>query len=289
MTEITDEMLMAYADGQASPADRATIETALARDQTLRPRIEAFLRTGAPLQAVFDPVLAARMPERLLRTVRETPMAGLRQAEVTPQKAGILGWLAARLKSGDEFGSSGNLVMAGLTALVVAGSGLAVLEFGKRHAGEGLRPPGLLASTSRGALAAGDFAKGLETTASGETLKVVAKSGAAWTFESDFSFKTRDGGYCRQYALSYQDSAGRYAGVACRDDAGAWWLVVHERADGAGSKGQATRPAAGPTGELAERLKAAIDERIEGDVLVGKDETDVIRSGWSKLSKSKNT
>ena len=67
---ITDEDLMRYIDGTLDPARRAIVRLELARDPALVERLEAFLITRGPLTGVFDPVVAAPVPDKLLAPFR---------------------------------------------------------------------------------------------------------------------------------------------------------------------------------------------------------------------------
>ena len=67
MTHLSDETLMAYADGQLKPAEMARLERLLASDPGLRARLEVFRTTGRDLASLFDDHLNAPLPLRLKR------------------------------------------------------------------------------------------------------------------------------------------------------------------------------------------------------------------------------
>ena len=54
---ISDETLMAYADGELEPAQRAEIEAAMAADPKLAERVEQHRALRRKLNAAYDPVL----------------------------------------------------------------------------------------------------------------------------------------------------------------------------------------------------------------------------------------
>src|SRR5215470_14388471 len=64
------------ADGMLSPDQRAALRVALARYPELQERYESFRFTRSPLASSFDALLSAPVPERLLRTVRESRSPG---------------------------------------------------------------------------------------------------------------------------------------------------------------------------------------------------------------------
>jgi anti-sigma factor RsiW len=70
MDEISDEMLMAFADGELQPDDLRAVRHALTNDPSLRERLECFLRTKCRLARPFDDVLRAAIPEKLLSIIR---------------------------------------------------------------------------------------------------------------------------------------------------------------------------------------------------------------------------
>lgn len=77
MTGITDEMLMAYADGELDAAARADIARAVAADAVLRRRLALFDRSRNQAKEAFGAVLEEPIPEALLAAVRDgaTPPA----------------------------------------------------------------------------------------------------------------------------------------------------------------------------------------------------------------------
>src|SRR5262249_9185250 len=67
VTNLSDETLMAYADGQLTLAEVARIERLLASDPGLRARFGVFRTTGRELASLFDDHLNAPLPSRLKR------------------------------------------------------------------------------------------------------------------------------------------------------------------------------------------------------------------------------
>ncbi|HQU50296.1 MAG TPA: anti-sigma factor, partial [Casimicrobiaceae bacterium] len=62
---ITDDDLMAWADGQLAGERRASVEQALARDASLATRVAAIREQNAALRDAFDPWLDEAIPQRL--------------------------------------------------------------------------------------------------------------------------------------------------------------------------------------------------------------------------------
>jgi hypothetical protein len=68
--EFSDEMVMAYADGELDAATRAALEAALPHDAHLAQRVARQHALRVRLKAAFDPVIDDPGPERLLAAAR---------------------------------------------------------------------------------------------------------------------------------------------------------------------------------------------------------------------------
>lgn len=71
-TDVSDEMLMALADGELNDLDAARLRQRLANDPALADRYQAFAQTSAWLQDAFPP---EPMPDRLIAAVLAAPDA----------------------------------------------------------------------------------------------------------------------------------------------------------------------------------------------------------------------
>jgi hypothetical protein len=79
MTEIDDEMLMAFADGELNAIDRARVEKAVAEDPGLRARLAAQQALRARLSAFYGPTAEEEVPDRF-RAMLETKVVDLSAA-----------------------------------------------------------------------------------------------------------------------------------------------------------------------------------------------------------------
>ena len=70
---ISDDTLMAYADGELDAAAAAEVEQALRQDPALAERVRAQRALRARLQATFGAELAEPVPERLQRALVAPP------------------------------------------------------------------------------------------------------------------------------------------------------------------------------------------------------------------------
>lgn len=93
MSMISEHDLHAYADGELDPARTADVEAHLAADHEAAQRVAAWRRQNEALHALFDPVLAEPVPQRLLEPPRARPPL-LRMAAVVAWLVvgGAAGW-----------------------------------------------------------------------------------------------------------------------------------------------------------------------------------------------------
>ena len=130
--EVTDEMLMAYVDGELDAQTRGDVQAAIGADPSLARRVNEFEASAAAVRESFAGLLGAEPPAALLSAVRDTPEGNLVsfprrifQNAAMPLAAGIalaigLGggyWLAG--PAGPNQASSGGL-FAGGDAVAVA-------------------------------------------------------------------------------------------------------------------------------------------------------------------------
>lgn len=196
---VDDDKLMAFADGELAPAERAEIEQALAQDPALRERLAAHRRLRAHLSQAYAGALDEPVPQRL-RDIIESPQAQEANAEIVQ-----LAERRAATWSMREW-----VVMAASLA-----AGL-VLAFGAI----GANPP-MIAATNHGLAARGALAAALDR-------QLAADESAA--VRIGVSFRARDGAYCRTFDLTRKDVSG----LACRRGGG--WSLDMTAAHAAGGE-----------------------------------------------------
>ncbi len=189
----SDEMLMAFADGELPAADMAAISDAIAQDPALGARIERIRAVRLALRTAFDPVAHEPVPEAL-RAILDA-----RDAATPAPAAPVIDLAEARARK-----SFIPPIWAALAACLVVGV----------IAGRYVMPASndLFVSQADGLRAAPGLARVLDGQLAGE------RSGAA---QIGFSFHAQDGRLCRTFAGRGDESG--VAGFACRDDAG--WSV----------------------------------------------------------------
>jgi len=239
--KFTDEMLMAYADGELEAAARAEIEEAVARDPVLARAVERHRVMAERVRGAYGDVLDEPLPERLAALVEKpeaAPVADLatRRGERTTRTGGwrLPAWAAA----------AASLAVGFFVGVFVA------------------REPAAPYAESGGDL----VARGALDVALTSQL---ATAGGSHGVHVGISFRDRDGGYCRTFQLQRGASV---AGLACRRGE-AWKLEVLAAA--AHVDGELRTASAIPLPVLQ-----AVDAAIDGEPLDAAAEAAARDAGW---------
>jgi anti-sigma factor RsiW len=279
---LTDEILMAYADGALDAGAAARIEALVKADPQAQARVFMFKATGKALSAPYEAVLQEPVPDRLIDFVmtygkgRESPSV-LRLAAQKPALAASLPRRGQRLKQlWADFrerlipdGARWHLAAAsGLALMVGAGAGFLLRGGGQ----DGALGPSLAALRQGQIVASGALHQVLETLPSDKDGRKADRTPGSVAVRAVLSFKAKGGSYCREYELAA--AQGLFQGLACRQAGGRWAVEAHV-AEQAQTSGKGT-PAA-----QSEALNAIVDGRIEGDALGKDQEKAAIKSGWN--------
>lgn len=263
MTAISDERLMAFADGALTDAERAEVEAYLLSSEEARARLIAFVETRN-LAPLFDDVLDAPVPQHLIDAVRNLPVATAATAATSIDGGNVVSLAARRARLSrpvlTALAASVVAAMVGLAvqrgALQPAGGDMIVAENGTRFAGPQFA--GVLANQASGARERHEL------------------GGAVTNVKITFSFATRDKEFCRQYTAVPEVGAAQ-AGVACLAADGRWRIAAHETVAASASGDGGIRPA-GRDGMAA--IDAIVDRMISGEVLEQDEEAVLIARGW---------
>jgi hypothetical protein len=238
---ITDEQLMAYADGELDEAARAEIAAAIASDPALADRVQAHEAMRARLQSAFAPVLDERIPDRLIAAVNAAPpreeVTDLQQARARKQERHRWPW------SWPEWGA--------IAASLVLG-----LLIGKTA----LDSSETIVADEGNLIASGALADALEN----------ALSDQQGEHRIALSFRSNEGDYCRAFVSGVE---AQTAGLACRT--GADWRIrtlseVHAQ----------STPYEQASAALPASVLATIDAHIEGEPLTVEEERAARSAGW---------
>lgn len=267
--DITDETLMAYADGELAPDERQRVADALENDADLRARLQIFEQTGRELGHLFDQPLNEPVPPHLIEIVR-----GAETRQDSAHDPGPLESLVKRLRDtiADLSSPAAGWATAGVAATVFA-LGLSVGLWFQNSPGQqaGARLA-LLKIEDNHIWAQGALRTALEDAASGES-RTWPAAGKSGTVVPVLTFKDKTGRFCREYSVSGTPAASA-VGIACRDSADRWSIEIHTAQT---PEATAITPAAGAG---IERLNALMTEMSKGDPLDLDQEETVIRNGW---------
>jgi len=255
---VSDDMLMAYADGEYDlpefAAERAAMEAAVEADPELGRRIEQHRALRRQLRSLYAEVLTEPVPARLESAVRSSgSMSG--PATVT---------YLERLRSQQSVSINKQPLRRGRVWSAMAASLVAGLIVGYfAWTSRGLGP----FSMSGGHLIA---QAALDQALTRELSSDPARSDGA---RIGLSFKSKSGAYCRTFTLPHKEPIG---GLACRQ--GAEWriqaLALGETATGAES---GYRPA---SSEMPAAVRAAVEQQIAGDPLDAQGESQAKQNQW---------
>lgn len=245
---LDDETLMAYADGELDPEQRAEIEAAIATDSDLARRVEHHRALRAKVSGAFTKVLDLPVPERLENVARAgaTPAASnhgkvlqfptrTARAPGTPWRAREWVAMAASLVMGVMLGwrfltpADSDAFVAGRDALLAGGELARALEY-------------QLASEQRG----------------DEPVLI------------GLTFQALEGHFCRSFVLR----ASRTAGLACRVGSD-WQIPATDSSPLAQGAMQQASSAVTPA------ILRAIEARMDGASLDADAERSARIKGWS--------
>ncbi len=280
MAHVPDDILMAFVDGELSGEECAWLEGLLATDPVLRRRLEPFAVTRAALPIIFDQPMREAVPTRLLDVVNT---AGLKPARATPppirtysrepvasEKTLFEKLAEFVMPTGLRFGPA----MA-YAAVLAVGVGAGWLAGANSSPGEGADQ---FVIYERGGLtASGKLQEALNTLQTNKVLTVAGADAAFPSIKPTLSFRSMDGGYCRQYEIAGSETQ-RFAGYACRADGSTWRIAFHTETLGGGTAQISFNDQPKLT---VPPLEAAIDRTIEGEQLTADEEAQAISNGWT--------
>jgi hypothetical protein len=247
---VSDETLMAFADGEVDSATRAIVEAAMRDDPEVRRRVAHHRALREVVKGAFAAVIDEPVPERLIAAARGAPagnvvdLDGARNAAAVKAPRWGLRWqpaaMAASLLLGLALGylgwhGSNTLVTVSANGELVAGAGLAEALSSQLSADH---PPGTAATTG-------------------------------------VSFRTKTGDYCRTFALS---ATHTNSGLACREG-GSWKVKVLAQSPETPANSSGFRPAASADSAA---VRAAVEESIDGEPLDQAGEIAARRRNWSR-------
>lgn len=238
--KLTEEMLMAYADGEADDAVCALVEAEAAKDPAVAARIESHRALRDRLSAAYAGVIKEPVPGPLLAAVRGGPaevvdLSRMRAKKAPPPPAA---------RTDRRWGR-----WAAMAACLAVG-----VMVGTQAPRPGLVDGSLLA---QGALAAALDRRLAADPENGRMVRV------------GISFRDRQGAYCRTFQTHGADGL---AGLACRE--GQDWKVRMAMAQAAPDSDYRTAAALPPA------VMSVVETTIAGEPLDAAGETAARARGW---------
>ena len=251
---ISDETLMAYADGELDPAARAAVEAVMRENPDVERRVAQHRALRERIRAAYAPELSMPIPDQLMSTMT---------AAWSEPGANVIDLQAARNRGARKSilvpARSAWRSLASLAASVLVGVGIGYFVFQQTQSPFMRRMDG-------GFAARGDLAHALST-------QLVAEQAPGSAVSIGLSFLAKSGDYCRTFVLSGTVAP---SGIACRH--GQEWQIeslVQEPAAPAGTSEY--RTAASP---VAAAILKSVEDQIVGEPLDRASEELARKSGW---------
>jgi hypothetical protein len=242
---ISDEILMAYADGELDAAAREAVESAMREDPQIAASVARHRALRLRVHAAYAAELSEEVPQRLLAAAKGGVVSPQDAVRASPARG------AARRRR--------RRTMESLAAGVVAGVAAGFLIWGRAGS-----------PFERGAggelLARGQLAQAL-------TSQLVAEQSSRSGVLIGLSFLARSGDYCRTFALS---AAVPQSGLACRH--GEEWQVQALIRGSGGTGGSSDYRTAGSSMPAA--LLSLVQGQIAGEPLDAAGERAARQRGW---------
>lgn len=263
MSYVSDEILMAYADGELTPEECQALERLLRQDSVLRARLEPYIETRTRLASAFEHTLREPVPERLIAAIeRARPSARTIRADAS-LGVRIRSMIDAALSHLAPGGYGMTPALAASMAALVVGAGTVGWVAGRVTTPSS--PPqeiALIATTGPDLVAAGALAHALDSSPSRTILRT---DGGRTSIEPILSFKTTTDTICREYRVTVAGAKQDAAGLACRNPNGAWRIAQHVETP----KQAATAPPEGDyqtaTGASIPAIDAMVETMISGE------------------------
>jgi len=249
---VSDETLMAYADGEVDAATRARIEAAMRDDPEIRRRIAEHRALRETVQGAFAAVLDEPVPQRLIDAAR---------GHKAPPLGNVVDLARARrAAAGEAPGRRRSWQPVAMAASVLVGVALGYL--GWHNSSPWVK------TNSSGELVAG---AGLAEALSNQLSEDRSPGRVAIT---GLSFRAKTGDYCRTFSSTGTPAS---SGLACREGDG-WKIKVLAQSPNATSNSSNFRQAASAD-EPA--VRTAVEESIDGEPLDRAGEVAARQGGWA--------
>jgi hypothetical protein len=256
---ISDETLMAYADGELDAAARAAVESAMQGDPQIEKRVAQHRALRLKVQAAYSTELSEALPERLLMAARGAPrqqagnVVNLQEARAAMERS-----TPRAAPPRPRWHSAG-----ALAASLIVGVAVGFFMWGRGQSPLVLGPEGAL-------VARGPLAQALSN-------QLASEQSPSSAVRVELSFLAKSGEYCRTFSLSGKASP---SGLACRH--GDEWQVQTLAREPAAASDSEYRTAA--SGLPASVLKS-VEAQITGEPLDQAGEKSARARGWKSIAR----
>ena len=265
MVELSDEILVAYVDGQLDERTSSEVEAALASDPAAQETVRRFAESARLAHMAYDEALQGEVPERLLEPFGHEPRPAA-DVEVLAARRAEGGAAPRRTLSLRRWALP---LAASLALFVGLGGGYALWDRGAPGTG----PAQVVGTVPMDT----PLHQALETTPSGQALAWEEPDGGLrGEIKLLLTFRSKDGHYCREYQAFGSDAGETVGslGVACRGASGTWHQEISI----------AARPSNEgvyqPAGLSDAAFDAYLTELMSGAPLDQAAETTALESGW---------
>jgi hypothetical protein len=251
VVNVSDEVLMAYADGEADAETRAGIEAAMRDDPEIGRRIAEHRALRAVMQGASSAVLDEPVPQRLIDAARGNAASAGNVVDLSHARTGAVA-APGRSRSWRPFAMAASLLI-----------GLALGYLGW-HGSAGL----MKAGAGGELIAAAGLADALST-------QLSADRSPGQLATTGLSFRAKTGDYCRTFSLIGNEAG---SGLACHEG-NDWKIKVLAQSPHAARGSPAYRPASSAD---IPAVRAAVEESIDGEPLDQAGEIAARLHGWAK-------
>ena len=249
--KFSQEVLMAYADGELDAATRSAVEAAMAEDPAIAAEVARHRALRETLQGAFAGVLDEGVPARLIEAANSSPS---KDAGAVSDLASARAAKEARAVRARWSWPEWTSIAASLLIGVLGGRALLQNESSN-----------LLANDAGRLVAGGALASAL-------TAQVSDRTDTVGRVRIGLSFRAKDGNYCRTFALQ-GDSA---AGVACRRD-DQWQIQALAPTEGETAAAEYRQAGA----SLPPLILEVVESTIDGTALDAEAEAKARARNWS--------
>jgi hypothetical protein len=251
---ISDETLMAYADGELDAAARVQVESAMREDPQIEKRVAAHRMLRRRVQAAYSAELSEAIPERLLTAARGA--TGIRGSKVVNLQEARAAMERSRSRPPPrqlQWRTAGTIA-----ASLIVGVGLGFFMWGRTEAP-------LMRGAGGALVARGPLATALSN-------QLAADQSRNSAVQIGVSFRAKSGDYCRTFALA---GAVSPSGLACRH--GEEWQVeaLTQEPGTVGESGYRTAGSA-----MSATILKSVEGQIAGEPLDQAGERAARERGW---------